>query len=117
MNASNKLIINTKSLDISKQASFAAFVEQAKEVQAQLDLAWGLVEQQMLDRDVKQVKGEWGTISVSERRNWKATKELPPRFYKKSLDTARLNFMQKQGDKLPAGAVMTTTKSITKRLK
>jgi hypothetical protein len=110
-------IINTKGLDISKPKSFAEFVELAKELQGQLDLAWGVVEQQMLDRNVKSLKGDWGSATIGERKNWKATTELPPRFYKKSLDTSKLNFMLGHGDTLPAGAEFTTKQYLTKRVK
>ena len=108
--------INTKKLDISKPAQFADFVAQAKALQNVLEEAWGIVEQQMLDRDVKQLKGDWGTISIAERRNWKVVGNLPPRFYKQTVDTAKLNFLQKNGDKLPKGAVMSTSKYMTKKI-
>lgn len=114
---SNQLsIINTKGLDISKPKQFAEFVEQAKALQNVLEEAWGIVEQQMLDRNVKQVKGDWGTLSIAERRNWKVTGNLPPRFYKQTVDTSKLNFMQAHGEKLPKGVVMSKSKYMTKKL-
>lgn len=108
--------INTKALDISKPKQFAEFVSQAQALANVLEEAWGIVEQQMLDRNVKQVKGDWGTLSIAERRNWKITGNLPPRFYKQTVDTAKLNFLQGRGEKLPKGATLTKTKYITKKL-
>lgn len=112
----NQLTINTKGLDISKAKQFAEFVEQAKTLQNAIEEAWGVVEQQMLDRNVKQLKGDWGTLSIAERRNWKVEGTLPPRFYKQTVDTSKLNFLQKNGEKLPKGAIMSTSKFLTKKL-
>jgi hypothetical protein len=112
-----ELTINTKGLDISKPAQFAQFVAQAQALQNTIEEAWGVVEQQMLDRNVKQVKGDWGSLSIGTRRNWKVEGQLPPRFYKQTIDTAKLNFMQGRGEKLPKNAKLTTTKYLTKRLK
>lgn len=109
--------INTNKLDISKPAQFAEFVAQAKALANVLEEAWGVVEQQMLDRNVDKLSGDWGSISVAERKNWKATGQLPPRYYKTVLDTSKLNFLFKAGEKLPAGAEFTTSQYITKRLK
>lgn len=110
-------IINTKGLDISKPSDFAKFVALAQEFQGQIDAAWGLVEEQMQNRNIQKIAGDWGTISMAERKNWKATKQLPPRFYKQTLDTAKLNFLNKAGEKLPEGAEYTTTSYISKRFK
>jgi hypothetical protein len=108
--------INTKGLDISKPKQFAEFVAQAQALSNVLEEAWGIVEQQMLERNVKQVKGDWGTLSIAERRNWKVTGQLPPRFYKQVVDTSKLNFMQAHGEKLPKGVSMSKSKYITKKL-
>jgi hypothetical protein len=110
-------VITTTNLDISKPASFADFVTLAKTLQNELDAAWGIVEQQMLDRDITQLKGEWGTVSIGERKNWKATGQLPPRFYKQTLDTTKLNFMLSHGDTLPAGVDYSVKQYLTKRIK
>jgi hypothetical protein len=112
-----KSLINLQDVDITKPEQFAKFVAAAKEIQGQLDAAWGYVEQSMLDGNVTQLKGEWGTVSLAERKNWKATTVLPPRYYKQTLDTAKLNFLYKAGEQLPAGAEFTTSQYITKRIK
>lgn len=108
--------INTKGLDISKPKQFAEFVAQAQALSNLLEEAWGVVEQQMLDRNVKQVKGDWGTLSIAERRNWKVEGTLPPRFYKQTVDTAKLNFLQGRGEKVPKNAKLSMTKYLTKKL-
>jgi hypothetical protein len=116
MNQENS-IINTQGLDISKPADFANFVKLAKEVQTQLDAAWGFVEQQMLDRNVKSLKGDWGTISTAERINWKVNQnEVDPYYLKSAPDTKKLKAAFDAGE-LPVGADFTTSVYITKRIK
>jgi hypothetical protein len=114
---SNNSIINTKGLDITKPNQFADIVAQAKDLQGQLEAFWGAVEQQMLEKGISNLKGDFGSISVAERKTWKATKQLPPRYYKQVLDTSKLNFLFKAGEKLPEGAEYSTSQYITKRLK
>lgn len=108
--------INIKGVDISKAKQLAGLIEQANAAANVLEDFWGVVEQQMLDRNVKQVKGDWGTLSIAERRNWKVEGTLPPRFYKQTVDTAKLNFIEARGEKLPKGVSMSKSKYLTKKL-
>jgi hypothetical protein len=110
-------LLNTKGLDISNPATFESFVTQAKQLQNLLENAWGQVEEQMLNHNVKSIKGDWGSLTIAERKSWKATGDLPPRFYKQTLDTTKLNFMLNHGDTLPEAVEMKTTQYLTKRIK
>lgn len=116
METTNSLI-NTQGLDIAKPADFAQFVQAAKELQNQLDMAWGLVEQQMIDRGVKKLTGDWGTISQAERINWKVNvNAVDPYYLKPAADTKKLRAAFEAGE-LPDGADFTTSVYITKRIK
>jgi hypothetical protein len=109
-------IINPNNLDISKPAQFAEFVAQAKALANVLEEAWGVVEQQMLDRNVKSLKGDWGSISTAERINWKVTADVDPYYLKTAPDTKKLRAAFDAGE-LPTGADFSTSVYITKRLK
>lgn len=105
--------INTNTLDISKPAQFADFVAQAKALQGVLEEAWGVVEQQMLDRNVKQLKGDWGSIQFEDAELLAITDAavLDPGVTKPALDTKKVRAYRELMGELPAGV---GTKNITK---
>jgi len=100
----------------NKSEKFLAALQTAKALQSDLEAFWQLIEDEMKNHSIQSIKGSWGSLSIAERKNWKAT-NLPPRFYKQTLDTARLNSMYKLGDKLPEGASFTTSQYLSKRIK
>lgn len=110
-------IINPNSVDISKPEQFAAFVAQAKALQTVLDEAWGTVEQQMVERGVTALKGDWGSILTAERKNWKVNvATIDPYYLKPAADTKKLNAAF-AANEMPEGADFTTSCYITKRIK
>lgn len=110
-------ILNTANIDITKPESFAQFVAAAKEIQGQLEAAWGYVEQQMLDNSVSKVQGDWGNISFSERKNWKVNlNAIDPYFTKPTADTKKLNAAF-AANEMPEGADFNTSVYMTKRIK
>lgn len=116
----NKLsIINPTSIDISNSADFAKFVELAKEVQGQLEAAWGVVEQQMLDRNVKQVTGAWGKIGFepAELLVVSDASVLDPGVTKPALDTKKVRAYRELMGELPAGVSVKTITKFAKRIK
>jgi hypothetical protein len=108
--------INTKKLDITKPAQFAEFVAQAKALANVLEEAWGVVEQQMLDRSVSQLKGDWGTISFQEAELLQVVDAtvLDPGVTKPALDTKKVRAYRDLMGELHAGV---GTKNITKFVK
>jgi hypothetical protein len=98
-------IINTQGLDISKPADFANFVKLAKEVQTQLDAAWGFVEQQMLDRNVGDVQGNWGKVTLTHPKTLKMTSDVEAEFIqmKPTLDTKKVHNYEGLFGELPIG--------------
>lgn len=118
MNATNS-IINTKGLDIAKAQSFANFVAAAKQMQNALDEAWGLVEQQMIDRGVTKVQGDWGTVSLEdmERLVIADATQLDPAVTKPALDTTKVRAYRKLMGDLPAGVATAQATRFVKRIK
>jgi hypothetical protein len=116
----NKLaIINPNQIDISKPGDFAEFVAQAKALQNSLEAAWGVVEQQMLDRSVNQLKGDWGTVSISEAELLvvEDASQLDPAVTKPALDTKKVRAYRELMGALPAGVATKTISKFTKRIK
>lgn len=104
--------------ELSKNEVFQTFLKKQKEAQAQISQTWKDIEQQMIDHDVKSIKGEWGSITIAERTNYQADlDQLPSKFIKKVADTKKIATYAQLEDKLPKGVTISTTKYLTKRIK
>ena len=111
---------------VEKQAQVAVALEQQlsskvaeyKALQDKLNEEWNRVESLMIENGVKQVKGDWGTLTIAERLNWTIDKEvLAPRFYKSVPDTTKISTLFRLEGKAPKGATPSYTQYLTKRLK
>jgi len=102
---------------LAQNEQFQQFLAMKKEFDAVSAELWKRVEQQMIDNDIKSIKGDWGSITLAERLNFKTTDELPSKFYKKVVDTTKLAATYKLEGKPIKGAEPYYTKYITKRLK
>lgn len=117
---SNQLsIINTNKLDISKPAQFAEFVAQAQAMQNLLQEAWGIVEQQMLDRNVKELSGAWGKVAFEKAELLIVTdaSKLDPSVVKPALDTKAVRAYRELYKELPAGVGVNNITKFAKRIK
>lgn len=99
----------------NKTARLINALQTAKTLQEELDSFYAHIQAEMEANGVTSVKGDWGHLTLATRKNWKAS-QLPPRFYKQTLDTAKLNFLYKTGDALPNGASFTETQYLAKRI-
>lgn len=106
-----------KAGNLAENAAFADFLTIQSQLVSEIEAVWGVVFEKMDEYDITQIKGSWGSLSMAERKNWKADKPLPARFYKQVLDTTKLSLLDKAGEKLPKGAFYTTTKFLQKRIK
>lgn len=88
-----------------------------KEMQERVQAYWDDIEQTMITHDIKQIKGEFGTLTIAERLKWQTSDELPSKFYKKVVDTKKLTDTYRLEGKEIKGASHSTTKYLTKRLK
>ena len=103
---------------LSQNEQFRRFLELSKTVPAKLDATWKLVETQMLEHNIKSIKGDWGSLTIAERLNWDYDPTmLPAKFFKKVVDTKKLTDTFRLEGKAPRGATPRTTKYLTKRLK
>lgn len=106
------------SVKIEQTAALQQKILNLKSLQTEIDAAWKDVEQQMLDNDIKSIKGDWGSLTIAERTNWKVDlDQLPSKFVKKAPDTTKLSAHYKLTNKVPKGAEISHTKYLTKRIK
>ena len=104
--------------ELATNEVFQNFLTKQKEAQAQIAATWKKVEEQMIEHNVKSIKGEWGSITIAERTNYKADlDELPAKFIKKVADTTKIGTFHKLENKLPKGVTISTTKYLTKIIK
>lgn len=86
------------------------FMEVKEAFEAELKATWKALESHMIENDIKNILN----LTIAEKKIWKATGQLPPRFYKKVLDTSELSHLLKKGSKLPKGVSFTTKQYLTK---
>jgi hypothetical protein len=113
----NEKMLVALETELQLNPAFKQFLELQKKVQEQSTKMWTYVEEKMIENDIKQLKGDFGTITIAERLNWKTTDELPSKFYKKVVDTKKLSDTFRLEGKAPKGAAPSYTKYISKRLK
>jgi hypothetical protein len=103
--------------ELMQNEQFRKFLELSKSVPKQIEETWKKVEAQMLEHNIKSVRGDWGTITIAERLNWETTDDLPSKFYKKVVDTKKISDTYRLEGRAPKGATPITIKYLTKRLK
>lgn len=114
----SEIILAKKEQNIMMNPEFKEFLELQKAVNTKAEEIWGIVENSMIDNNIKQLKGDFGTISLAEKINWKADLQtLDEKFTKKTIDTTKLKNYLMLNNEVPDGASYTVTKYIVKRLK
>lgn len=103
---------------LMQDEKFKNFLTMQKDYQAKIAEFWKTIESQMLEHDIKSIKGDWGSLTIAERLGWKTDLELlPKKFIKKVVDTKKLSDTFRLEGKAPKGAEPTYTKYLTKRIK
>lgn len=104
--------------ELMQDEKFKRFLELQKTVPAQIDAAWRHIEMQMINNDVKSIKGEWGSLTIAERLSWDYDASLlPAKFFKKVVDTAKLSATFRLEGKAPKAAFPRYSKYLVRRLK
>lgn len=113
--ALRKSLTTIKQLDNNQQ--FLDFLRIQAEVQAEIDATWAVVRERMEKYHVTKLSGDWGYITMAERKSFKATGKVAPRFFKLVLDSTKVSAYEKIAGHLPTGVDQTTTKFLQKRIK
>jgi hypothetical protein len=104
---------------LQESPQFKAFIEAQRTFQTRSALFWKTVEGQMINNEIKSIKGDWGSLTIVERTNLKAAdlSLVPSKFLKKVLDTTQVSAYEKLTGKLPKGVESTPTKYLMKKFK
>ena len=104
---------------LQQNEQFKAFIEAQKAFQTKSNLFWKSVEDQMISNGIKSIKGDWGSLTIAERTDFKAIdiNVVAPRFLKKTLDTTKIRAEFTLKKKLPTGIESTQKMFLQKRLK
>lgn len=97
---------------------FRRFMELKQEFDKQWDDFWNDVKEQMIENDIRSIKGDWGSLTIAERTDFDIDMDaLKPRFTKRVADIAMIRNLYKLHGEAPAGTTVKTVKYLTKRLK
>jgi len=102
--------------ELVQSEAFTEFLALQNSLQQQIDDGWTALQQLMEAQGVKKIKGDWGYITLTERENLKEIAPLPPRFYKKVLDTSKVRAYRMMKGELPEGVTRTTTIYLSKKV-
>lgn len=102
--------------ELVQSEAFTEFLALQSSLQQQIDDGWAALQQLMEAQGVKKIKGDWGHITLAERRTLKADQPLPPRFYKKVLDTDKVRAYETMKGFLPDGVSQKTTTYLSKKV-
>lgn len=93
-------------------------LKSAKQAEDKVKLFWAAFQNEMEARDVKQVKGDFGTITLVEKTSFVADiDQLPSKFIKKAPDVKKIGAAFKLEGKLPKGVTTKQSKYLLKRIK
>jgi hypothetical protein len=102
--------------ELVQNEAFVEFLGLQKRLQTQIDDAWRNLQELMEVQGVKSIKGDWGYITLAERKTLRTAVQLPPRFYKKVLDPSKVKAYRTMSGHLPEGVTETTTNYLSKKV-
>lgn len=104
--------------ELSANEQWRSFLDKQKEAQAQIASTWKAIEQQMIENDIKSIKGDWGYVTIAERIGFDIDEDLlPAKFFKKVVDVKRVGDTYKLEGKDIKGATVKYSKYLTKKIK
>lgn len=97
---------------------FKAFITKQKAAKAQIQETWDTIEAEMIKYHIKNIKRDWGTLTIANRPNWEIDESKLPEFYFKRVpDTKKIGDAFKLTGKSPNGVKRNVTKYLMKKLK
>lgn len=105
---------------LADNPNFQRFLELSKTVPKKIEESWKKIELQMIDKNIKKVSGDWGSLTIVERTGWEIdADELPPRFFKKVPDLKKITDKYKlEGEGgVPKGVTLKPSQYLMKRIK
>lgn len=105
-----------KAGNLAENAAFLDFLKIQQQMTAEIDKTWDVVKERMQQYDIKKIDGDWGHITMAERKNFSINGRVTDSFTKKVLDTSKVSQYFKLYKKLPAGVALSTTKYLSKKI-
>lgn len=97
---------------------FKAFITAQRKAQDEIAVTWKAIESQMIKHNIKNIKGDWGTLTIAQRQNWEIDEsKLPDFFFKRVPDTKKIADAFKLTSVSPKGVKRSVTKYLMKKLK
>lgn len=113
----NQLVEQENEL-VKQNDQFQQFINFQKSTQSKISLIWKTIEDEMINRDIKSVKGDWGSVTICERVSFDIDVDLlPAKYIKKVPDTTKIGQAFKLEGKPVKGTTPKYTKYIMKRIK
>jgi hypothetical protein len=103
--------------ELAQNDQFRQFIELQKSFNEKSAEVWKNIERQMIEADIKSIKGDWGSLTITERLSFTTSEDLPAKFYKKVVDSKKLADTFRLEGKAPKGAEPRYTKYLTRRIK
>lgn len=88
-----------------------------KELESELNEQWDTLQTVMEQNGVTKIDGDWGSITLTNRKNYKEIGEVADEFKKTVLDTTKVGAHNTLTGELPAGVEVSETKYLTKKFK
>lgn len=103
---------------LMQNEAFKNFIELQKTFQERSAMVWAAIEANMINNEIKSIKGAWGSLTIAERLGWDIDlDELPSKFIKKVADTKKISDTFKLEGKPIKGASPKYSKYLMKRFK
>ncbi|HEV7237269.1 MAG TPA: hypothetical protein VGN15_13860 [Ktedonobacteraceae bacterium] len=100
------------------EQTMAEQISTIKATQERIDDFWKSVQARMIEHEIKNIKGDWGTLTIAERIGFDVDEaQLPTKFWKKVIDSKKLADTYRLEGKAPKGTQVKFTRYLTKRIK
>jgi len=97
---------------------FQRFIAMQKEINTKAPDLWKRIEAEMIDKGVKSVKGDFGSVTIAERTDFDVDMlTLPAKFFSEVPDMTRIRKTYYLENKAPKGVSVRTKLYLTKKLK
>lgn len=110
--------LESQEAELMQDPRFGQFLQAQREFVERSSLFWETVLNEMVANNIKSIKGDWGSITLTERMSFDIDAEsLPKKFMKKEPDTKKIRTHYDLHGEAPKGATPRVTKYLTKKIK
>lgn len=111
-----KSLARGKAGNLAENAAFLDFLRIQQEMTTEFEKTWEVVKDRMEQYDIKSIKGDWGHITMAQRKTYSGA--AAPRFMKKVLDTDKIKaYVTLHKGNLPEGVSLKATLYLQKKIK